>query len=127
VLSEVACADDHLQAELSVPQTGMARLQVGQGVKLLFDAFPYQRYGIGQSVIRWISPTADDKIGGAFRVLADIGDEGLAVNGERRALMAGMAGRADVVVGRRSLIGYAFAPIRQLRESLAGAPGRPGR
>lgn len=126
-LSEVACAGDQLQAELSVPQAGMARLRVGQGAKLLFDAFPYQRYGIGHSVIRWISPTADDKNGGTFRVVADVDEEGVAVNGQHPALMAGMAGRADVVVGRRSLISYVFAPIRQIRENLAGTPGRQGR
>jgi hypothetical protein len=33
-----------------------------------------------------------------------------------------MGGRAEVVVGRRALITYAFEPIRQLRESLADAP-----
>ena len=124
VLSEIACADDHLQAELFVPQGGMARLRVGQGVKLLFDAFPYERYGIGHSVIRWISPTADDRNGGAFRVLADVDDDGVAVNGQHPTFMAGMAGRADIVVGRRSIISYVFAPIRQIRENLAGAPGR---
>lgn len=126
VLSEIACADDHLQAELFVPQAGMARLQVGQGAKLLFDAFPYQRYGIGHSEIRWISPTADDSHGGAFRVLADVDEKSLTVNGTPRTLMAGMAGRADIVVGRRSLIGYVFAPIRQLRENMAGTPARQG-
>jgi hypothetical protein len=36
-----------------------------------------------------------------------------------------MGGRADIVVGRRSLIAYAFEPIRMLRESLADAPRRP--
>jgi hypothetical protein len=30
-----------------------------------------------------------------------------------------MGGRADVVVGRRSLISYAFEPLRQLRESVS--------
>jgi len=29
------------------------------------------------------------------------------------------------VVGRRSLISHAFEPLRQLRESLADAPGKP--
>src|SRR4029453_13078012 len=42
--------------------------------------------------------------------------------GEARPFLAGMGGRADVVVGRRSLISYAFEPARMLRETL---PDRP--
>jgi hypothetical protein len=40
-----------------------------------------------------------------------------------------MGGRADVVVGRRSLVSYAFEPVRMLRESLAerAAPTPPAR
>jgi hypothetical protein len=30
-----------------------------------------------------------------------------------------MGGRADVLVGRRSLASYAFEPIRQIRENMA--------
>ena len=34
------------------------------------------------------------------------------------------SGRADVIVGRRSLASYAFEPLRQIRESLATGPQR---
>jgi membrane fusion protein len=125
VLAEIACADERLQAALSVPQSGLALLKEGQGVKLLYDAFPYQRYGVRPGVVRFISPTGDtEKSGGAFRVLADLEDDDILVNGDRRPLMAGMGGRADVVVGRRSLISFAFEPVRQLRENMAEVPGR---
>jgi hypothetical protein len=33
-----------------------------------------------------------------------------------------MGGQADVVVGRRSLVSYAFEPIRALKENLAEPP-----
>jgi hypothetical protein len=33
-----------------------------------------------------------------------------------------MGGSARVIVGSRSLISFAFQPLRQLRENLAGAP-----
>jgi hypothetical protein len=46
------------------------------------------------------------------------------VDGRERAVLAGMGGRAEVVVGRRSLISYAFEPLRQLRENLATPPER---
>src|SRR5262249_52294318 len=46
LLGELACRGDQLHAELTVPQSGAARVRAGQGVKLLYDTFPYQRYGV---------------------------------------------------------------------------------
>lgn len=120
LLGELACAGERLQAEVSVPQSGAGQIKAGQVVRLLYDAFPYQRHGIKYGTVRWVSPasvTVKDK--SVFRVLADIEDEGIVVKGERRPLMAGMIGRADIVVGRRSLLAYAFEPLRQLKETLA--------
>ncbi len=123
VLCEVACAGGALQAELTVPPGGVSRLKPGQGVKLLYDAFPYQRYGVRYGTVRWISPASVSVDGGsAFRALVDVTDKTILVDGQPRPLLAGMGGRAEVVVGRRTLIGYALEPLRQLRESLATAP-----
>lgn len=119
VLCEVACAGEQLQAELTVPQSGIGRIRPGQGVKLLYDAFPYQRYGAKFGALRWISPATSST---NFRVLVDIADEAVIIKGQLRPLMSGMGGRAEVVVGKRSLISYAFEPIRQLRENLAEPP-----
>lgn len=123
VLAEVACSGERLQAEVSVPQSGVARITPGQVVKLFYDAFPYQRHGVRYGTVRWVSPasvTVKDQA--VFRVLADIETETITVGGESRRLIAGMGGRADIVVGRRSLLTYAFEPIRQLRETLAVRP-----
>jgi HlyD family secretion protein len=123
ILAEVACAGERLQAEVTVPQSGVGRITPGQVVKLFYDAFPYQRHGVRYGTVRWVSPasvTVNDRR--VFRVLADIDSETIHVGRESRRLIAGMGGRADIVVGRRSLLTYAFEPIRQLRESLAVRP-----
>jgi HlyD family secretion protein len=126
VLAELACAGERLQAEVSVAPAGAGRIEPGQLVRLLYDAFPYQRYGIKHGTVRWVSPASVSvKDRQVFRVLADLDEHAVQVRGERRALMAGMGGRADVVVGRRSLISYAFEPVRMLRESLADRPPAP--
>jgi membrane fusion protein len=92
-------------------------------VRLLYDAFPYQRYGIKHGTVRWVSPASvtvkDHQV---FRVLVDLDERSVQVKGEARPFLAGMGGRADVVVGRRSLISYAFEPVRMLRETLADPP-----
>jgi membrane fusion protein len=123
VLCELACSGEQLQAELTVPQSGLALIRLGQPVKLLYDAFPYQRYGVRHGTVRWTSPASvlvNEKP--SFRVFVDLPDETVRVDGKPRPLMAGMGGTARVIVGRRSLISYAFEPLRQLRENMAAPP-----
>lgn len=122
-LADVACGGGRLQAELTLPPGDVGRVKPGQAVKLLYDAFPYQRHGVRRGTVRWVSPSS---VGVYFRAFADVEDVAITVEGEPRPLTAGMGGRADVVVGRRALIAYAFEPLRQLRESLADAPPRAG-
>jgi multidrug efflux pump subunit AcrA (membrane-fusion protein) len=117
VLAETSCGADGVQAELTIPQEGAAAIRSGQPVRLLYSTFPYQRYGARSGTIRWISPAGQ---GSGLRALATIDEDSVIVNGSRRALVPGMIGRARVVVGRRTLVSYAFEPIRQLRENLTG-------
>jgi len=122
-LCELACSGEKLIAQMTVPQSGVAKIKQGQGVKLLYDAFPYQRYGVRFGTIRWVSPASvTEKDGAVFPIFVDLQDEMLLIKGQRRSFMPGMAGKAQVVVDRRSLISYAFAPIRQLKEMLAKPP-----
>ena len=122
-LAEVACQGAPLQGELMLPQAGVPLVQRGQGVKLRFDAFPYQRYGVRFGTVRWLGPaglSAQDS--GAFRAIVDLSESSIRVRGRMRPLLPGMGGQADIVVGRRSLVSYAFEPLRALKESFADAP-----
>jgi len=77
LLAEVACSDEKLEAELLLPERGLALVRIGQPVKLLYDAFPYERYGVHYGTLRWLSPASMSE-GGAigFRALADIDSTG---------------------------------------------------
>ena len=124
VLCELGRAGEALQAQLELPRAGVGRAEAGQRVKLLYDAFPYERYGVRYGTLRWLSPAGD--AAESFRGLADVDDtETVTVDGERRRLLAGMGGRAEVTIGRRTLISYAFEPIRKLRENFAEPPPPP--
>jgi biotin carboxyl carrier protein len=123
VLAELACEGETLQAEVTVPPAGAGLVKAGQTVKLLYDAFPYQRYGVRYGTVRWVSPSAVEvRDRPVLRVRADIADMAVVVRGEPRRVMAGMTGQAHIVVGTRSLLDYAFDPVRRLRESLADRP-----
>ena len=126
LLSELACAGEKLQADLTVPQAGTARVRPGQGIKLLYDAFPYGRYGVRFGIVRWVSPAnLGSETNAGFHAFADIEDETITVDGQPRPLRAGMRGTAKIVLGKRSLITYAFEPLRQLKESFVEPPQRP--
>ena len=89
-----------------------------QRVRLFFDAFPYQRYGVVNARLDWISPSAvATPQGQHFAGLASI--DGIELTKKNHlALRVGMGGEARIVVGQRTMIEYAFEPIRQLRENM---------
>lgn len=117
-LVEIACVGERLQAELTVPQGGLSRLRPGHGVKLLFEAFPYQRFGVRAGYVRWVSPSGATAGGPpVFRAFAELEAQTIRVDGEDRPFSPGMKGDALIVVGRRSVLSYVLDPLRQLREA----------
>ena len=44
--------------------------------------------------------------------------------GSNRALLPGMRGQADIVIGRRPLYTYALEPIQALRENFKQVPAK---
>lgn len=122
-LAELVCAGQPLQAELLLPERGLALVHVGQPVKLLYDAFPYERYGVQYGTLTWLSPASSAGARGpTFRAFAELGAETVGVQGTPRAVLPGMTGRAAVIVGQRTLVSYALEPLRQMRESLSAGP-----
>jgi len=124
-VAELACAGETLQAELNVPESGVGKLKTGQGVKLKYDAFPYQRYGVKYGSVSWLSPAAvETNLGASFKSHVEIADSEIMVQGQPRSLFAGMTGKAEIVIGNRSLIEYVFEPLRQLKENLSDVPAQ---
>ena len=124
-VAELACSGETLQAELNVPESGVGKLKTGQGVKLKYDAFPYQRYGVKYGSVAWLSPVAvETSLGAPFKSHVEIADGEILVQGQSRPLFAGMTGKAEIVIGSRSLIEYVIEPLRQLKENLSDAPAQ---
>jgi multidrug efflux pump subunit AcrA (membrane-fusion protein) len=117
-LCQLARTDAKPRAQLTLGESGLSKLVIGQRVRLFFDAFPYQRYGAVNAKLDWVSPSAVSTAQGQHFVgLASL-DESELMKRNRLALRVGMGGEGRVVVGRRTMIEYAFEPIRQLRENM---------
>jgi HlyD family type I secretion membrane fusion protein len=128
MVAELAATDEALQAELKVPEGGVGKLKTGQGVKLKYDSFPYQRYGVKYGRVAWLSPaTIETKEGASFTAKVELSDREVLVQGQPRPLNAGMSGKAEIVIGNRSLIEYIFEPLRQLKENMMDVPEQVGK
>ncbi|MGZ4777761.1 MAG: HlyD family secretion protein [Thermoanaerobaculia bacterium] len=118
-LCQLSPTTSRLEARLEVPETGVSRLAPRQSVRLLFDAFPYQRFGMATGAIEWVSPAAVTRDQGSdFVAVASLDKRDIVAGVHSYPLRAGMKGQARVTVGRRALIEYAFEPLRGMRENL---------
>jgi HlyD family secretion protein len=120
VLCQLAPKDAKPRARMTLNEAGFPRLAIAQRVRYFFDAFPYQRYGAVTGKLDWISPSAVTTADGShFVALGSLDRDGISPRaGQVLALRVGMRGQAHIIVGGRTLIEYAFEPIRQLRESM---------
>jgi len=120
VLCQLAPKDAKLRARLVLNEAGLPKLAVAQKVRYFFEAFPYQRYGAVSGKLDWISPsTITSSDGPRFVALASL-DRTTIPGGSAKflPLRVGMKGEAHIIVGGRTMIEYAFEPVRQLRESM---------
>lgn len=121
-VAELACGGEQLVAELTVPESGVGKLKLDQGVKLKYDAFPYQRYGVKYGRLSWLSPAkSEGETAQVFKARVELTEKEITIKGQPRPFAAGMSGTAEIVVGKRTLISYAIEPLRQLRENMADA------
>jgi len=120
VLCQIAPKDAKPRARVTLNQAGLPKLAVTQRVRYFFEAYPYQRYGTVAGKLDWISPSAVSTSDGShFTALASLDRHDIASRaGTVLPLRVGMRGDAHIIVGGRTMIEYAFEPIRQLRENL---------
>jgi len=118
-LCQMARHDSKPRARLALSEAGLPRLALGQRVRFFFEAFPYQRYGAVNARLDWISPSAVvTPDGPRFVGLASVDTSENSAKKKPLPIRVGMRGEARIVVGRRTLIQYAFDPIRQLTENM---------
>lgn len=120
VLCQLASKGAKPRARMTLREAGLPKLSVAQRVRYFFEAFPYQRYGTVTGKLDWISPSAVTTTEGPrFIALGSLDRYEISTrSGQALPLRVGMKGNAHVIVGGRTLIEYAFEPIRRLRESM---------
>ncbi len=126
--------DSVIEVEVEVEARDIGRIRIGDTVRVKLDAFPFQRHDTLPGKVRVISedsfqqnsPVAMDKIekeqegpAAFYRTRIDLLSQQLRNVPPGFRLMPGMKVRAEIKVGKRSVISYFLYPvIRALDEGL---------
>jgi len=118
--------DNKVEAEVDIDSADVARLRVGDAVRVKLDALPFQRHGTIDGTLRVITEnsfqpdknrTGDNKPDGQpafFRARIALGPLELRDVPKDFRLIPGMTGTAEIKVGRRTIISYLLDPIVRL-------------
>lgn len=113
-----------LQATLYAPSRAIGMARVGQAVRLMYDAFPYQRFGtfngrivgISHSVLAPTEVDAPVKLEDpVYEVRVALDRQRIDAFGEALPLEPGMTLTADVILDRRSFLDWILEPIFAVR------------
>ena len=134
-LASLIPAGAQLQAHLFAPSGAVGFVRPRQEVRLRFEAFPYQKFGHQSGHVLQVSRTplaapelaglplsgptgADNVAEPMFRITVAMDEPDLRVFGTPQPLVAGMRMQADVLLERRRLIEWLFAPVLGLTNRL---------
>jgi membrane fusion protein len=121
---EIIPLDATLQAELFFPTRAFGFVRPGQQVRILYDAFPYQKFGTYRGNVTNISHTiltGNETTGPialkepAYRVTVGLDRPDIDAYGLKMPLQPDMLLKADVVLEQRSLMRWLLDPVFSAR------------
>jgi membrane fusion protein len=121
---EIIPLDATLQAELFFPTRAFGFVRSGQQVRILYDAFPYQKFGTYRGNVTKVSHTiltGTETTGPitlkepAYRVTVALDRPDIDAYGLKVALQPDMLLKADVVLEQRSLMRWLLDPVLSAR------------
>lgn len=124
MLATVLPTKARLLAELWVPSRAAGFVRTGDDVRLMFDAFPYQRFGTGKGRVASISSTpvdpADLPLQGEtkealYRIRVELAEQTVGAYGRVWSLAPGSRLKADLILERQSLMDWILDPLRAVR------------
>lgn len=113
-----------LEADLWVPSRAAGFVQPGDPVRLMYDAFPYARFGVGRGVVKAVgrAPVAPNDLPvpietkeGLYRVTGSLSRQDVAAYGKSWALAPGMRLNADLVLDERPMLAWLLDPVLAIK------------
>jgi membrane fusion protein len=122
-LASLVPADTRLQAHLYAPSSALGFIRPQQAVRLRVAAFPHQKFGHQAGLVQQVSSTPlqagelaalplavkpDEPL---YRVTVELEHQYVLAYGHEQPLAVGMQLDADVMLERRRLVEWLFAPV----------------
>ena len=109
-----------LKAKIASQESGF--LKEGMPVKMKFDAYPFQDYGVLSGKVKWISPdskieeTQQGKIE-VYELEVTLDKPYVATANERIFLTPGQTATAEIIIRQRRIIDFLLDPFKKLQEN----------
>jgi HlyD family secretion protein len=116
-LGGIAPKDARPMLKIEIAEHDRAFLHEGLPVKLKFNAFPYQRYGLISGTLAYISPATKPSVQDkqpVYEGRVTLERDYYQVAGARYPLRYGMTANAEIVVRERRLIDLGLDPFREV-------------
>ncbi|ENV2990719.1 TPA: HlyD family efflux transporter periplasmic adaptor subunit [Vibrio vulnificus] len=116
-----------LEMELLLPTRSAGFVQLGDEVRIRFDAFPYQKFGLVKGQVANIDQALvlpSDKVfpikttEAMYRVRAKLETQAIGAYGKQFPLKVGMIAEADIIQEKRSLLEWLLDPIYAIKGKL---------
>lgn len=113
-----------LIAELYLPSRAIGFVRPGQDVKLMYDAFPYQKFGLATGTVHEVANVAQtpEEVGAntpstdlMYKVVVVPDTDRVDAFGDDGPLQSGMELSADIVLEKRSLSEWLLEPVLSVR------------
>ena len=117
--------DEPLVAEAWVGNADAGFVRTNQKVRIKLAAYPFQKYGMVDGVVRHIGADAHDKADAsnpsvkpmqeaAYRALISLSSSHLESQGQQFRLVPGMLVSAEIHLGTRSVLEYLLSPVQKI-------------
>ncbi|WP_045412630.1 HlyD family secretion protein [Vibrio owensii] len=119
---------DKAFVELYAPSRSIGFMKVGQNVRLRFDAFPYEKFGVQKGVITNVSKSAvapemianrglinNTEVEGLYQVKVELTKPTITVYGKEERLVSGMTVVADVELDTRKIYEWILEPLYTIK------------
>jgi membrane fusion protein len=113
-----------VKAEVYAPSRAIGFVHPGEETRLLYDAFPYQRFGSFKGTVASVSRIVIDPRDASipvkleepvYKVTVALERQAIDAFGQRLPLQPGMALRANIVLERQSFLDWLLTPLRAVQ------------
>ncbi|MBR8836719.1 MAG: HlyD family efflux transporter periplasmic adaptor subunit [Stigonema ocellatum SAG 48.90 = DSM 106950] len=121
-IAQIAPKNIGFVLKAQIPSQDSGFLKVGNSVKIKFDAYPFQEYGIVPGKVRRISP--DSKVQqtpqgniGIYELEITLERQYIENGDKRIPLTPGQTANAEVIIRQRRVIDYVLDPFKKLQKN----------